>query len=183
MNFHDKLLKEYIVVIDDLVGYSGRLLRIPNAQAPFWLVAYDDVPERESVTAFTFGISFVQHPSWVSGVPEIVISVNSTDDDWLLSLGAIACSLRGKCPFTYGNVLRFGKPLCRETEMSSYFLFWPTILEKDQQRFQISDRLIILKQAYPIFESEADAIGKAGAEELFMRDGVDYTDVSRQKVI
>jgi hypothetical protein len=108
--------------------------------------------------------------------------VNSSDDDWLLSLGAIACSMRGKCPFSYGNVLRFGKPLGRETQMSSYFLFWPTILEKDQQQLQLSDRVISFKQAYPIFDSEADAIGRTGAEKLFMVDGVDYSDVSRDKV-
>ena len=182
MNSDDELLKEYLVALDALVGGSGRYLKIPNADAPFWLIAYDDVPEKGSVTAFTFGISFVRHPSWQSGVPEVVISVNSTDDDWLLSLGAIACSLRGKCPFSYGNVLRFGKPLGRETEMSSYFLFWPTILEKDQQQLIISDRVVSFKQAYPIFESEADAIGKTGAEKLFMMDGVDYSDVSRDKV-
>jgi hypothetical protein len=182
MNYHDELLKEYLVALDDLVGASGRYLKIPNADAPFWLVAYDDVPEKGSLTAFTFGISFVRHPSWQSGVPEIVISVNSSDDDWLLSLGAIACSMRGKCPFSYGNVLRFGKPLGRETQMSSYFLFWPTILEKDQQQLQLSDRVISFKQAYPIFDSEADAIGRTGAEKLFMMDGVDYSDVSRDKV-
>ena len=88
--------KEYLAALDVLVGCHGRYLQIFDGDPPFWLVAYDDVPEKGSLTAFTFGISSVHHQLWQSDVPEIVISVNSTNDDWLLSLSAIACSLRGQ---------------------------------------------------------------------------------------
>jgi len=186
MSSHDRLQglqwHAYRAALDQLVGGHGRYLTISGEDPPLWLVAYDDVPETGSVTAFTFGISSVRHPAWQSGVPEIVINVNSTDDDWLLSLGSIACSLRGKCPFSYGNVLRFGKQLSHQSEMSSYFLFWPTILEKDQQQLELSDRTIHFKQAYPIFESEAAALLKVGAEKLFMTGGIDFSDVSRERV-
>lgn len=174
--------KEYLAALDNLVGGTGRFLKISQGDAPFWMVAYDDIPEVGSTTAFSFGISSIRHQSWREGVPEIVISVNSVDDDWLLSLGSIACSLRGKCPFSFGDVLRFGKPLNCESAMSAFLLFWPTILEKDQQKMDLSDLTIHFKQAYPIFESEADAIAKIGAENLFMMDGVDFSDVSRDKV-
>ena len=39
-----------------------------------------------------------------------------------------------------------------------------------------------MKQAYPIFDSEADAIANIGAEKLFRMEGVDFSDVSRDKV-
>ena len=186
MSSHDILMNdhfnEYKLTLDSIVGCTGRFLQIIDGIAPFWLVAYDDVPEAGSVTAFTFGISSIRHSSWQFGVPELVINVDSTDDDWLLSLGALACSLRGSCPFSLGNVLRFGKLLSHESKMSSYFLFWPTILEKDQQKLRLSDRTIIFTQAYPIFDSEADAIAKIGAEKLFMTEGVDFSDVSRSKI-
>ena len=67
--------------------------------------------------------------------------------------------------------------------MTSYFLFWPTILEKDQQQLKLSDRTIIFKQAYPIFDSEAEAISTIGAEKLFMTGGIDFSDVSRETII
>jgi len=181
-SLQDERFQEYLSALDSLVGSSGRFVKIPSDEVPFWLVAYDGVPETGSVTAFTFGISSVCNSSWQLSVPELVISVDSTDDDWLLSLGAIASSLRGKCPFTLGNVLRYGKPMSQESEMSSFFLFWPTILEKEQQHLQLSDRKITFSQAYPIFDSEADAIAKIGAEKLFMMEGVDFADVSRGKV-
>ena len=175
--------QEYLAALDSLVGGAGRYLQIgADGDAAFWMVVYDDVPELGSTTAFTFGISAIPHPAWKEGVVELVVSVDSSDDDWPLSLGAIACSLRKTCPFSFGNVLRFGKPMSNESKMSSYFLFWPTILEKDQQTLRLSDRTITFKQAYPIFESEAEAIAKIGAENLFMTEGVDFSDVSRRGV-
>jgi len=187
MSSRDKIreeqFNEYLAALDSLVGGQGRFLKITDGIEPFWIVAYDDVPDKGSTTAFTFGISFIHHSSWKSGVPEIVISLNSSDDDWLLSLGAIACCLRGSCPFSFGDVLRFGKILSRESKMSSFFLFWPTILEKEQQNLILSDRTITFKQAYPIFETEADAIAKIGAECLFMKEGIDFSDVSRKEVV
>lgn len=179
-NGHQEHFKEYLAALDDLVGGSGRYLNIKKGAAPFWLVAYDDAPEEGCTTAFTYGISSVPNLAWVSGSPEIVISVNSSEEDWLLSLGSIACGLRGECPFSYGDVLRFGKPLSHESEMNSYFLFWPTILEESQQQLHLSDRVITFKQAYPIFGTEADAIAKMGAEKLFMMDSIDFSDISRK---
>ena len=61
MSSHDCLqnlkFKEYLAALDVLVGCHGRYLQIFDGDPPFWLVAYDDVPEKGSLTAFTFGIS------------------------------------------------------------------------------------------------------------------------------
>lgn len=178
-----RIFQEYKTSLDALVGEEGRYLQVKaEEQTPFWIVAYDSVPQYGSVTAFTFGISSIPHTSWKFGVPELVISIDSSDENWLSSLGALACSIRGKCPFSLGNVLRFGLPLSVESVMSAYFLFWPTILEKDQQRLKIADRTINFIQAYPIYESEVDIIAKIGSERFFMLDGVDFSDISRQPV-
>ena len=172
--------QEYLAALDLLVGATGRYISIyTEGDAPFWMVAYDNVPETGSTTAFTFGISSVPHPAWKEGCVELVISVESSDDDWPLSLGTIASSLRGTCPFSYGNVLRFGRPMSVESKMSSFLIFWPLILEKDQQQLRLSDRTITIKQAYPIYDSEVDAIADIGAERLFMTDGLDFSVVSR----
>ncbi len=178
---NDSVFAEYLSAMDMSVGCSGRFLKISDEPEPFWLIAYDDVPEDGDTTAFTFGVSSVRNKSWISGAPELVVCVNSKDNDWLLSLGAIASSLRGKCPFSFGDVLRFGKPLSSESTMTAFFLFWPTILQKEQQRLQISDRLIIFKQAYPIFESEIELLEHCSPQDFFMRSGVDYSDVRRDE--
>lgn len=180
---NESCFAEYLTGLDSLVGSSGRFLKISNDPNPFWLIAYDDVPEVGDTTAFTFGISSIRHESWILGAPELVISMNSKDDDWLLSLGAISACLRGQCPYSLGDVLRFGKPLSNESHMSAFLVFWPTILKKDQQRLQLSDRLIIFKQAYPLFESEAELLEHMSPQDFFMKRCVDYSDVRRTERI
>ncbi len=64
--------------------------------------------------------------------------------------------------------------------MSAFFLFWPTILEKDQLQLQLSDRKINFAQAYPIFESEGDLIAKIGAEKFFMTEDLEFADIKRK---
>jgi hypothetical protein len=172
--------EKYRFILDELVGAESRFIQIPsNLKPPLWIIAYDAVPQMGSTTAFTFGISLVSHESWRFGSPEIVLNINSQDNDWLLSLGAICADLRGTCPFSLGNVLRFGKPLSSESQMSAYFLFWPTILDKSQQQIQLSDQTINMVQAYPIFDSEREIISNVGAEKFFMSD-IEFTDVKRK---
>ena len=128
-------IKEYVIALDEMVGKAGRQLQMDaQTEAPFWIIAYDDVPENGSTTAFTFGVSSIHHSDWKHDLVEIVININSKDDDWILSLAVIASALRGKCPFSYGNILRFGKSLAENSKMTSYLIFWPTILEKNQQK-------------------------------------------------
>jgi hypothetical protein len=175
---------EYRTLLEDLVGGSARWYAINDAAPhPLWMLVFDDTPEVGSLTAFTFGISSVKHPDWVHGCPEIVITVESKNDDWAISLGAVASSLRGDCPFSLGNSLNFGKPLTDSTRMSRYLLFWPTILDRTQSQILMSDRTINFVQAYPIYDSEAEIIGIIGAEKFFLTPNLEFSEVERQAFV
>lgn len=179
------LFGQVLELLDSMVGMPGRYLKIPSAPVvpPLWLVAYDAVPEVGSTTVFTFGISSVRHESWIAGrAPELVISLNTTDDDWWLALAAFCLGLRGICPFSLGTVLRLGRRISAQSEMSAYLLFWPTILDKDQQHLNLPDRCITFVQAYPIFDSEVGLIAQLGPENFFMLEGVDFDDTTRHPV-
>jgi hypothetical protein len=176
--------EEYFDAVSCLVGCAGRFvqLRLAEDQSPFWLVAFDSVPMQGSTTAFTFGVSSVRHHAWSHGVaPELVISVDSTDDDWWLSLGAFSAVLRGKCPFSFGNTLRLGTAISRESIMSAYLLFWPTILQPAQQRLELPDRTINFAQAYPIYESEIKLVSDIGAPGFFLIDDLDFANIRREE--
>jgi hypothetical protein len=180
-NYDYERFSEYRALLENLVGVSARWLTISNATPhPFWLLIFDDTPEVGSLTAFTFGISSLKHPDWVRGCPEIVINVDSKIDDWAISLGVLASSLRGDCPFSLGNTLNFRKPLTDSTSMSRYLLFWPTILDRTQSQIVMSDRTIHFVQAYPIYDSEAEIIGTIGAERFFMKPDLELSQVERQ---
>jgi hypothetical protein len=175
---------EYLGVLDSMVGVESRFKRMPGPDngLPVWLAVYDAVPDEGGTTAFTFGLSSVRHESWRMGTaPELVINVDSSDDDWWLALAAFCTGLRGICPFSLGNTLRLGRPISAESSMSAFFLFWPTILEKHQQEMRMSDRTINFVQAYPIYEGEIDLISRIGPEKFFMIEGLDFSDVSRSE--
>src|SRR5437868_166283 len=138
------------------------------------------MPEDGSLTAFTFGLSSVQHPDWKFGRPELVISVRSRNLNWGLAIGFLVKLFGCKCPFSYGNVVRFGEPVCEESGMSAFLMFLPTILEKDQARVILDDRTINIVQAYPIYEEEISVIEQIGAQSFFMQEAVDFYDVQRK---
>ena len=173
---------EYSHYINAMVGAEGGCHLISDAKDPYplWMLVFDRVPGPASVTAFTSGISSVIHPAWKYGRPEMVLSIDSVDPAWWSALGLTAKRLRGICPFSYGNTLRCGRPISGQSEMSAFFLFWPTILQKDEWHLTMSTGIINLVQAYPIFTEESGMISRIGAENFFMQDDVDFSNPARK---
>ncbi len=176
----DGIFAEYRDALEEIVGVESRWMAIDTSERPFWILLFDAVPEEGSYTVFTFGISSWKHQDWKLGAPELVLNVDSEDEDWAISLGSLACSLRGECPFSMGDVLNFGGPLTQETKMTRFFLFWLTILDEEQATLKLSDRTINFVQAYPIYELEASQIRKQGPEKFFMTPNLDFSDVDRR---
>jgi hypothetical protein len=175
-------MEQYLEQLERLVGMEGEyhLITETDELPAIWGIVYRDTPEEGSLTAFTFGLSSIEYPDWKLGRPELVISVDSTELSWALAVGFLVKRFRGKCPFTYGNVIRFGGPICEESAMSAFLIFIPTILEKDQARVKLDDRTINIAQAYPIYEEEIKEIEKIGAQKFFMQEAIDFYDVRRK---
>jgi hypothetical protein len=176
------VVEQYLEHLEQMVGVRGEYHLATEADElpAIWDIVYRDTPEEGDLTAFTFGLSSVEHTDWRLGRPELVISVHSSSLNWGLALGFLVKRFRGKCPFSYGNVVRFGGPVCDESGMSAFLIFIPTILEKDQAQVNLHDRTINIVQAYPIYEEEIRLIEQAGAQRFFMQEGVDFYDVRRK---
>src|SRR5262245_23980058 len=118
-------IEAFLDQLEELVGMEGEYhLITERREAPgLWSIVFNDTPDVGSLTAFTYGLSSVQHPDWVEGRPELVLTVDSKDINWALALGFIAKFYRGKCPFSYGNVLRVGNAISDESMMSAFLLF------------------------------------------------------------
>jgi hypothetical protein len=65
------------------------------ALPPVAIFVYKDWPEPGLITGLTFGLSAATHPDWKLGKPELMISVESTDEAWPCAVGYIADALRG----------------------------------------------------------------------------------------
>jgi hypothetical protein len=173
--------EQYLDRLDEMVGKTAEYHRITDEKElpSIWVVVYKDTPDEGNLTAFTFGLSSCNHPAWKLGRPELVISVNSKNIDWGLAIGFVVKRFHGKCPFSYGNVIRFGESICDESSMTAFLVFAPTILEKDQAQIRLPDRIINIVQAYPIYEEEMRVIEQVGAQKFFMQESVDFANVKR----
>ncbi len=174
-------IEQYLKYLDGLARREGEyhLVTKRTEKPSMWVVDYRNVPEDGHLTAFTFGLSSVNHSDWKYGRPELVLSIQSDCVDWGLAIGFLGSKLRGKCPFSYGTVLRFGDQITAESEMDAFLVFVPTVLTKEQAHVELSDRTINIVQAYPIYGKEIPLIERNGAEAFFMQPGIDFSNVRR----
>jgi len=156
---------------------------VPGAPKLLALV-YRDVPEPAHVTGVTFGLSEVPHADWEFGRPELIISLQSTDIAWPLAVGELANQLRGHCPFCYGNVINFGEKISDESDMSAFFIFAPSILERaDFLNIDVGGpQPVNIAGMYPIYDSERAMFASLGLESFWHHPNFDLYDVKRPKV-
>jgi hypothetical protein len=139
-------------------------------------------------TYFTYGLSYADHPQWRHGKPELVLSVRSVDPRWGSALGHIAEGLRGSCPFSYGNTIRFGQRIVNESTMRAFVVFAPAMVERDDWLVDVSPDgqpgrdIVHLTGMYPIHEVEAQFIDANGLEAFWHRDWDPY-DVRRRPAV
>ena len=146
-------------------------------------IVYRDVPETGSITGLTWGVSRVPHPDWRFGRPELIISVDSADLAWPLAIADLANSLRGKCPFSYGDVINFGEAVSEESDMSAFFIFAPSILERsDFLDIDVGDYKVSLAGLYPIYDAERAVISQIGLEAFWVHPSFDMYNVTRYHV-
>jgi hypothetical protein len=177
-------VQEYLEHLDDLAGKQGvyHLATKEQERPALWSIIYRDTPDEGSLTAFTYGLSAVTHPEWRLGRPELVISVDNTDRTWGLAIGELARRHRGRCPFSYGNVVRFGTPVSKDSPMSAFLIFAPTIIDVEQCHIILRNKVINIVQAYPIYEEEIAVVEQYGAQDFFMRKDIDFYNVRRENV-
>ena len=144
-------------------------------------MVYRDIPEANHVTGVTYGLSEADHPSWHTGKPELIVSVESTDVAWPLSVAEMANQLRGECPFGYGNVVDYGGKICEESDMSAFFVFAPAILQPSAfLGIDVgAERALNLAGMYPFYDSERALLAEVGLERFLRSPNLDLYDVRR----
>jgi hypothetical protein len=148
-------------------------------------IVYRDMPEKGFITAFTYGLSLVKHPSWKFGRPELCISVESSNLDWGQVVGFIANKLRGDCPFSYGQTINFREQISEDSAMDAFFIFAPSTLDKaDYLNIDIgTDYKISIAGLYPMYADELEAYEKIGLEAFWHHPDFDLYSVNRKRII
>lgn len=176
--------EQYLNHLDENAGVEPEFFKIsePEVFPPVSIITYRNLPENGLITSFTVGLSAVTHSDWKFGRPELCISVESQDLAWGLAVGDIAYKLRGKCPFCYGEIIRFGTPVSQESEMSAFFVFAPSIMDKEISEIHLPDWKVNIAQMYPIYAGEIELIENIGLQNFFLNKEINFYDVKRKDV-
>lgn len=187
MNTLKERRTKFLEHLDSIFGFEPDFISldsfIPDAPKVVCMI-YRDVPEAGCITGVTHGLSEVDHPEWRFGRPELTISVDSIDAAWPMAIAHLVNDLRGKCPFSYGDILNFGEPVSKESPMSSFFLFVPSILEKEQfLNIDVgADLPLSITGAYPLYDSERAVFSKIGLKQFWHHPNFDLYSLSRPAV-
>lgn len=165
-----------------LTGKDGEFKRITekNVTPPIFTSFYRDYPANEYLTTFTIGLSSIDFHEWTRARPELVICVKSNDVSWGLAIGVIAEQARGKYGFHLGETINFNSQISPESDMSAFFLFYPSIWKSVQYELETPNYMVTLLQMYPIYAGEMEMI-RNNDFRTFIDKAIDYdlTDVQR----
>ena len=168
-------------------GLEPRFTRVSSTKPGLHgvtVMAYEGVPESGMLTAITYGLSLAEHPEWRAGKPELAIAVRSADLAWGHVIGHLAETLRGECPFSYGDTINLGEPVVPESGLDAFVVFAPAVLgREDYVGIDVGDTLpVSLQGMYPIHQSERAYIHEHGLEAFWNTDWDPY-DVTRRPAV
>jgi hypothetical protein len=148
-------------------------------------ITYRDLPDPGMTTTITYGLSLADHEEWRHGKPELCISVASEDVAWGLACATIGESLRGQCPFCYGDTIDFGERISDESQMTAFVIFAPAVLPRDSYAdIDVGeDRPVHIAGCYPIHDSERHFIHENGLEAFWRGVEWDPFDVTRPPAV
>jgi hypothetical protein len=168
------IAQKFIAHLDLITGRDETVIRkidsthegLPSVH----VFIYKEWPEQDLITGFTFGLSSAKHYNWKFGRPELMISVESKDEAWPLSVGFMAERLRGNCPFCYGNTINFKEKISQESELDAFLIFGPPFLKKELQSVNLEEFTCNITGMYPIFSQEIELYNDIGLEKFWHMD-------------
>ncbi len=181
-------VERYLAHLDRVSdGVEPRFTRVASTHpglAGVTVMSYEGVPEPGMLTAITYGLSLAEHPEWRFGKAELAIAVSSLDLAWGFVIGHLAETMRGDCPFAYGDTINLGEPVVPESSLDAFVVFAPAVLGREHYLgIDVGDDLPVnIQGMYPIHQSERAFIHDHGLEAFWDRDWDPY-DVSRRPAV
>lgn len=175
-------LGPYLQHLNEWAGQEpeSNLCTPEDVEPPVLTFAYRGQFGDGTISGFTYGLSSVPHPDWVLGRPELFITMDSGNLDWVLAVGYVATAWRGEKSYSAGDAFDLGGPISpEESQMSALLLFTTTDLGKEVTHIELPDRVINLIQLFPVYESELALLERDGAEALLTTQNVDFHDPRR----
>ncbi|MFC0541185.1 suppressor of fused domain protein [Kutzneria chonburiensis] len=177
----------YLAHLDALSGGVEAEYKIWDSTKPglpaVTSIVYRGLPEG-LITGLTYGLSLAEHEEWPLSKPELCISVRSEDPAWAIVAGNVAQTLRGSCPFCYGDTINFGEPISPESTMTAFVVGPPAVLDPaDYTDIDVGEeRPVSIAGLFPIHDVERQYIREHGLDP-FIRLDWDCYDVARPPAV
>lgn len=160
-----------------------QLVSLRKDLPPVHYYIFKDYPDKNLTTFVTYGLSAMSHPNWHFGRPELILSVDSTNEAWGIALATLVNRFRGEKLFSNGSTYMLDMPIVSDSKMNGFVIFVPSFLSQDEAVFQLPDKTVFLSQAYPIYPGEGLMIEKLGFESFWSNKHFkDPYDVHRKDV-
>ena len=176
-------IEQYLDALDRLTGDPNpKFIQSPfweGAQPPVFAVTYKNFPAPGLMTCITSGLSFAEHDEWVSYKPELLLTVQSSDEAWPLALAFIAHQGRGKYAFPLEETIDFRAQISAESQMSGFFICEQMLFEKNRHVIHMPSGHIVLHQLIPIYAGELGKIRAVDRNWLYAKEFDPY-DVTRK---
>lgn len=168
---------------------ASRFRQLPATRPglkPITAVFFENYPQPGNSSAVTYGLSLSDHPAWKHGRPELMISVEDDDPAWGMAIGDIAEQHRGESTFSYGQTVDFGGRISDRSEMSGFFLFAPTLVERTLVRQEyaipLSRYTVFLTGLYPMYAEEITVYRRIGLEQFWKHPDFDRWNIRRPRL-
>jgi hypothetical protein len=175
--------EQYIAALAARYGEPDSVAAVESDNTEMGMVlaiSYPGYPQPELLTGFTCGLSAAEHSDWKDAKPELVITVQSTEADWVYAIAYLAEWQREKHPFAPGSLFHYGKPIAADSAMRSFLIFEP--VGKENSTFApllLPNDRISLMMAYPLYEGEVSLIQKIGIRKFMGLPEYDFFSVNR----
>jgi hypothetical protein len=175
--------EEYIAALTSRYGDPASVVGVESEQPDLGMVlaiTFRNYPQTGLLTGFTYGLSAAAHPQWREAKPELVITVQSTDEAWVHAVAYLAEWQRERHDFAPGSLFHYGKPVAPDSAMNSFLVFEPAA--KDEQMFapiHLQHQQIALRMVYPLYEGEVGLIQKVGIRKFMGLPQYDFFSVGR----
>ena len=175
--------EQYIDALSLRYGEPTSVVGVESDNAELGMVlaiSYSNYPQPGLLTGFTYGLSAASHSQWRDAKPELVVTVQSSNEDWVHAVAYLVEWQRDRHDFAPGSLFHYGKPVSQNSSMNSFLVFEP--VAKDQQIFapiEFDNQSIVLRMVYPLYEGEVGLIQKVGIRKFMGLPQYDFFSVDR----
>lgn len=146
------------------------------------IYSFTDFPTAGMLTVVTAGLSNANHPDWVHGKPELSFTLMTKDAGWGKGAAYLAQEFFNKRSFAYTSSFALDVPISGDSLMNACFVYRPQFMDKDQVKFELSDRTIYLAGLFPMYNEEIPMYEAKGTEAFWNTPGFHPYDPTRASI-